>query len=321
MIKQINFYMMNTLLLMILMLIMTLLSVAFLTLMERKILSYSHYRKGPNKISMMGIMQPFSDAMKLLTKEFFIPFKSNYFMYLMSPMLMFFLIMSSWLVYPFLTNMLNWSLNSIFFLCMMSMGIYGLMISGWASNSAFSMIGAIRSIAQSISYEVTFSISFLISFLMINTLNLNMIPFYQKYMIMFSLLWPVSMVLLFSMLAEINRTPFDLSEGESELVSGFNVEYSSSGFVLIFLSEYASIMFMMFLFNILYFSLNMYSIMFYLTFFLLLFLIIWIRTSYPRIRYDYLMMYCWMYLLPLILMFMMIYMLNLKLPLEIYLFN
>nr|AHA52559.1 NADH dehydrogenase subunit 1 [Pambolus sp. QL-2013] len=301
MMNMLNFYLMMNMLILLMMLIMIMISVAFLTLFERKILSISHYRKGPNKISLWGLLQPFSDAMKLLSKEFFYPLKSNYWYYSLSPILMFTLIFSLWMIYPFKTNLFNWSLNSLFFLCLMSMNVYSLMISGWSSNSSFSMLGAIRSISQSISYEVTLSISFLLTLLIINSLNLKYLMIMQKYIWLMMFLWPIAIILFMSMLAEINRTPFDLSEGEFELVSGFNIEYSNYGFVLIFLSEYSSIMFMMFMFNLLFFSMSKFNFMFYMSYLMFLFLTIWIRLTLPRIRYDYLMFFCWWYLLPMIL--------------------
>nr|QTC30739.1 NADH dehydrogenase subunit 1 [Psyttalia lounsburyi] len=303
--KQLYIYMMNTIILMLMIIMMMMISVAFSTLFERKILSYMHYRKGPNKVSMWGLLQPFSDAMKLMSKEFFFPKVSNYNFYYISPMIMLILIMMLWLIYPFKMNLYNWNLNSMYMLCLMSMGVYGLMIAGWSSNSCFSMLGGMRSIAQSISYEVIFSITFLLNLLMINSLSLNMLFIYQKYTWLLILMWPTSMLLLMSMLAELNRTPFDLSEGESELVSGFNIEYSSHGFVLIFLSEYSSIMFMMFIFNLMYMGSNLFSLMFYFSLMMLIFFIFWTRITLPRIRYDLLMYFCWIYLLPIILILFM----------------
>nr|AHX97834.1 NADH dehydrogenase subunit 1 [Pseudognaptodon sp. QL-2014] len=310
--KQLYLYSLNNMVMLLMVLIFSMISVAFLTLFERKILSYMHYRKGPNKVGYWGLFQPFSDAMKLLSKEYFYSLKSNYYFYYFSPIIMFSLIMSMWMIYPFKMNLFNWNLSSLFFLCLMSMGVYGLMLSGWSSNSSFSLLGSIRSISQSISYEVTFTISFLMIFLMINSLNFFNLMVFQKYFWMIIVMWPSSMIMLISMIAEINRTPFDLSEGESELVSGFNVEYSSHSFVLIFLAEYSSIILMMFIFNFLYFFFNMMNFFFYLNLMMWLFLIIWIRVTLPRIRYDYLMFFCWIYILPMILILFYLYMLYIK---------
>nr|YP_010350256.1 NADH dehydrogenase subunit 1 [Virgulibracon endoxylaphagus]UOK09636.1 NADH dehydrogenase subunit 1 [Virgulibracon endoxylaphagus] len=309
----INFIISN-LILLVLTLIIVLISVAYLTLFERKILSSIHYRKGPNKVGFIGLMQPFSDALKLISKEYFYPVKSNYYYYFISPMLMFFLIMSLWLLYPFYNNLLSWYLSGLYLLSIMSMGVYGLMISGWSSNSSFSMIGAIRAIAQSISYEVIFSICMLLCFFFIDSLNMYFLKNMQKYIYNLFFFWPSSLIMMISMLAEINRTPFDLVEGESELVSGFNVEYSSGGFILIFLSEYSSILFMMFLFNLMYLNSNLWGIMFYINLVILVYFVIWIRLTLPRIRYDFLMIYCWFMFLPMILILFMYMIFFLKVP-------
>nr|WLE69993.1 NADH dehydrogenase subunit 1 [Aphidius gifuensis] len=315
---QIMIYMLNIMIMFFLVLINILISVAFLTLFERKILAYFHYRKGPNKVSFMGLMQPFSDALKLLSKEFFYPMKSNFYFYLFAPMLMFILILSLWIIYPFMTNSINMKFNLMFFLSLLSMGVYGLMMSGWSSNNSFSMIGSLRSIAQSISYEVTLSISLLLILMMINNINLNYLYNYQKYSYIFILFMPLMIMMFISMLAEINRTPFDLSEGESELVSGFNIEYSNSKFILIFLAEYTSIIFMMFIFVMVFFNNNFMNILMYLITIMLIFLIVWIRGTLPRTRYDNLMYFCWYYKLPLILMMFMVYLIMLKYPLEMF---
>nr|YP_009728671.1 NADH dehydrogenase subunit 1 [Asobara japonica]QHR84927.1 NADH dehydrogenase subunit 1 [Asobara japonica] len=317
---QIYIYLLSNFLMLLLMLIMIMINVAFLTLFERKILSYIHYRKGPNKISFWGILQPFSDAMKLLFKEMFIVKNSNMYIYMLSPFFMFMLIMSLWMIYPFKLNLINWNFNTLYLFCLISMGVYGLMLTGWSSNSNFAMLGSIRSIAQSISYEITFSISFLLSLFLINSLNFYNIMIYQKFMWMIIFTWPFSLFLLMSMLAELNRTPFDLSEGESELVSGFNIEYSSHSFTLIFLSEYASILFMMFMFNMMNFYFNLFNMIFYLILMFWLMFIIWMRATLPRMRYDLLMFLCWMYMLPMILITFMFYMLFFKFMISMIMF-
>nr|YP_010400424.1 NADH dehydrogenase subunit 1 [Cotesia flavipes]UQS76153.1 NADH dehydrogenase subunit 1 [Cotesia flavipes] len=303
-------YLFNSMTMLIMVMIMNLISVAFLTLFERKIMGLFHYRKGPNKNSLMGIFQPFNDAIKLMNKEYFFPIKSSFYLYIISPSIMFILIMMIWMIYPFYTNLLMFDYSLLYFLCLMSMGVYSLILAGWSSNSSFSMIGSIRSIAQSISYEVVFSLVILIMLNNINTLNLFYLMNFNKFFNFSMIYFPLMMIMIISMLAEINRTPFDLSEGESELVSGFNIEYSSSKFILIFLSEYSSIIFMMMLFCFM-FLLNL-NLMFYNKIILMIFFITWIRMTFPRMRYDYLMKFCWMYLLPLTLLLYMNYFINMK---------
>nr|APF47482.1 NADH dehydrogenase subunit 1 [Snellenius radicalis] len=310
--KQMLIYYMNSLIMLFMVILISMISVAFLTLFERKIMALFHYRKGPNKNAFIGIFQPFNDALKLLFKEYFFPKKSNFYIYILSPSIMFILISMNWLIYPFFMNLLNFNNNLLFFLSMMSMGVYGLILAGWSSNSMFSMIGSIRSIAQSISYEVIFSLSIMLMLMILNFFNLNNIMKFNKYINFMIIFLPISMIMLISMLAEINRTPFDLSEGESELVSGFNIEYSSSKFILIFLAEYSSLMFMMFLFSF-FFLYNNLNFMFYFKTILMIFFITWIRMTFPRIRYDKLMKFCWIFLLPTILILFMIYFINLKL--------
>nr|AHX97845.1 NADH dehydrogenase subunit 1 [Afrocampsis griseosetosus] len=321
--KQIIIYMMNSIILLILVAIMIMMGVAFLTLFERKIMGLYHTRKGPNKVGFLGALQPFSDAMKLLTKEFFIPLKSNFFIYIMSPMLMLILSLMMWMIYPFVTNLINFNLSMLYLLSIMSINVYGLMLSGWSSNSMYPMIGSIRSIAQSISYEVIFSISLLIPLTFNNTFNINLYINTHKYIWLSFLFFPIFLILLTTMLAEISRTPFDLSESESELVSGFNTEYSNSKFILIFLAEYSNLMFMMFLLNLLFFYNNMLNYQFYINLLVMIFFITWIRMTYPRLRYDKLMSLCWFYFLPFILILYIFYSMYFKYFLDflIYMIN
>nr|WCB99541.1 NADH dehydrogenase subunit 1 [Meteorus sp. 2 XHS-2023a] len=314
---QMTHYMILSIIMLFLVIILMMISVAFLTLFERKMMGLFHYRKGPNKTGLTGILQPFSDAMKLLSKEFFLPYKANLYLYLTSPMMMFILISLMWLIYPFMTNLINFNFNSLFFLSIMSMGVYSMMIMGWSSNSTFSMIGAIRSIAQSISFEVTFAISLLIMMNMINSLNLINFFYYSKYLMLMFMFYPMIIILMISMLAELNRTPFDLSEGESELVSGFNIEYGSSKFTLIFLSEYSSLLLMMMMLNMIFFNINMLNLKFYLNLILMIFFITWIRMTFPRIRYDKLMYLCWFFLLPFCLINYMMLLTFFKMPLDL----
>nr|AHA52499.1 NADH dehydrogenase subunit 1 [Cardiochiles fuscipennis] len=313
------FYSMNSCIMLILVIIMSLITVAFLTLFERKIMGMYHIRLGPNKVSIFGILQPFSDALKLINKEFFFPNKSNLNIFMLSPMLMFLLSLLMWMIYPFQTNLLMFNYSTLYFLSIMSMGVYGLIFTGWSSNSNYSMIGAIRSIAQSIFYEINFAILILIILMMINTLNLFNIQLFNKYnFLMF--LFP--MILLFiSILAEINCTPFDLSESEFELISGFNIEYASSKFILIFLAEYSSILIMILLFSMIFFLTPNMNIQFYLIMTLIFFFITWIRMTLPRLRYDKLMILCWTFMLPMTLISFMNYLIVYKLNCDLILFN
>ena len=196
-----------------------------------------------------------------------------------------------------------------------------MIIAGWSSNNSFSIIGSLRSIAQSISYEVTLSISLLLVLIIINNINLNYIPNYQKYLYIFILFLPLIIILFISILAEINRTPFDLSEGESELVSGFNIEYRNRKFILIFLAEYTRIIFIIFIFVIIFFNNNFMNILIYLTTILIVFLVVWIRITLPRTRYDNLIYFCWYFKLPLILLIFIMYLIIIKYPLEIFFLN
>nr|UDU84760.1 NADH dehydrogenase subunit 1 [Archips podanus] len=284
-----------------------LIGVAFLTLLERKVLGYIQIRKGPNKLGLMGILQPFSDAIKLFTKEQTYPLFSNYLVYYFSPIFSFFLSLLIWMVIPYYFNMISFNLGFLFFFCCTSLGVYTLMISGWSSNSNYSLLGGLRAVAQTISYEVSLSLIMLSVIIMIMDFNLMKFNHYQ-FMVwfMFTML-PLSLCWLSSSLAETNRTPFDFAEGESELVSGFNIEYSSGGFALIFLAEYSSILFMSMLFILMYMGGYDLSLFFYLKMVFISFFFIWVRGTLPRYRYDKLMYLAWKSYLPLSLNFLMLF--------------
>nr|AXR86024.1 NADH dehydrogenase subunit 1 [Gonatocerus sp. ZCS-2018] len=305
------YYFIHTFLILILNIVMVLISVAFLTLLERKILGYIQLRKGPNKISYMGLFQPFSDAIKLFIKESSLIFKSNMYMYMLSPMMLMILMMMLWTIIPIYSNLYSMNLTMIYLLCIMSLSVYSLMLAGWSSNSIYSLIGSLRSIAQTISYEVSFIFILMNSMILIENFMIYDYYIYQKYMMFLILLLPNSMMMIVSMLAELNRTPFDFAEGESELVSGFNVEYMSGKFAMIFISEYGSIMFMSYLFMLMFMKCEFMYLYFYLIYFLLVFLIIWIRGAYPRFRYDKLMSLTWKFYLP-ISMYMIIMIILMK---------
>nr|UHA55346.1 NADH dehydrogenase subunit 1 [Kennelia xylinana] len=292
---------------MIMLILGVLIGVAFLTLLERKSLGYIQIRKGPNKLGFMGILQPFSDAIKLFTKGQTYPLLSNYFVYYFSPVFSFFLSLLIWMVIPYYFNMINFNLGFLFFFCCMSMGVYTLMIAGWSSNSNYSLLGGLRAVAQTISYEVSLALIMLSVIIMIMDFNLIKFNNYQSMIWFMFLMLPLSLCWLSSSLAETNRTPFDFAEGESELVSGFNVEYSSGGFALIFLAEYSSILFMSMLFVLMYMGGYDLNFFFYLKLVFISFFFIWVRGTLPRYRYDKLMYLAWKSYLPLSLNFLMLF--------------
>nr|WDA95752.1 NADH dehydrogenase subunit 1 [Clanis bilineata] len=284
-----------------------LIGVAFLVLLERKVLGYIQIRKGPNKVGFLGILQPFSDAIKLFTKETTYPSFSNYYCYYFSPVVSFMLSLFIWMLIPYYFNMISFNLGILFFLCCTSMGVYTVMIAGWSSNSNYALLGGLRAVAQTISYEVSMALILMSSIIMIMDFNLLMFYFYQKMIWMMFIMIPLSLSWISSMLAETNRTPFDFAEGESELVSGFNIEYSSGGFALIFLAEYSSILFMSLLFIIIYMGGYNVDFIFYLKMSLISFLFIWVRGTLPRYRYDKLMYLAWKSYLPVSLNFLLFF--------------
>nr|YP_010265756.1 NADH dehydrogenase subunit 1 [Stibochiona nicea]UIS00463.1 NADH dehydrogenase subunit 1 [Stibochiona nicea] len=284
-----------------------LIGVAFLTLLERKVLGYIQIRKGPNKMGYMGILQPFSDAIKLFTKEQVYLNYSNYMIYYFSPIMSFMMSLLIWMLIPYFFNMITFNLGILFFLCCTSIGVYMLMVSGWSSNSNYSLLGGLRAIAQTISYEVSLSLIMLSSIILIMDFNLVKFMDYQYLIWFIFLMMPLSMCFLSSLMAETNRTPFDFAEGESELVSGFNIEYSSGGFALIFLSEYSSILFMSLLFIVIYMGGYELNFMFYMKLVFLSYFFIWVRGTLPRYRYDKLMYLCWKSYLPISLNYLLFF--------------
>nr|QII42022.1 NADH dehydrogenase subunit 1 [Anopheles sinensis] len=283
----------------LLLVICVMVGVAFLTLLERKVLGYIQIRKGPNKVGFNGLLQPFSDAVKLFTKEQTYPLLSNYISYYFSPIFSLFLSLLIWMCIPYLIKLYSFNLGVLFFLCCTSLGVYTVMIAGWSSNSNYALLGGLRAVAQTISYEVSLALILLSFIFLIGNYNFLNFYNYQSYIWFIFFCFPLGLVWLASCLAETNRTPFDFAEGESELVSGFNVEYSSGGFALIFLAEYSSILFMSMLFVVIFLGSDIYSLMFFFKLTFISFIFIWVRGTLPRFRYDKLMYLAWKSFLPL----------------------
>ncbi|ABY51635.1 NADH dehydrogenase subunit 1 (mitochondrion) [Aedes aegypti] len=283
----------------LLLVICVMVGVAFLTLLERKVLGYIQIRKGPNKVGFMGLLQPFSDAVKLFTKEQTYPLLSNYIFYYFSPIFSLFLSLLIWMSMPYLIKLYSFNLGVLFFLCITSLGVYTVMVAGWSSNSNYALLGGLRAVAQTISYEVSLALILLSFIFLIGNYNFLNFFMYQKYMWFIVFCFPLGLVWFASCLAETNRTPFDFAEGESELVSGFNVEYSSGGFALIFLAEYSSILFMSMLFSVIFLGSDIYSILFFFKLTIISFFFIWVRGTLPRFRYDKLMYLAWKSFLPM----------------------
>nr|ASM41808.1 NADH dehydrogenase subunit 1 [Stictoleptura succedanea] len=302
----------------LILLICILVGVAFLTLLERKVLGYIQIRKGPNKLGLLGLVQPFSDAIKLFSKEQTFPFMSNLNLYYLCPLMNLFLSLFLWMCMPFLSVNLSFNLSFLFFLSISSLGVYTIMLAGWSSNSNYSLLGSLRSVAQTISYEVSLSL-ILLSFLFL-ILNFNIIEMkkYQEYIWMIFFMIPLCLMWLVSSLAETNRTPFDFAEGESELVSGFNVEYSSGGFAMIFLAEYSSILFMSMLCVMMFLGGDLILWFFFIKLVLFSFFWIWVRGTLPRFRYDKLMYLAWKSYLPISLNYLILFF-SLKLLIFIFL--
>lgn len=284
-----------------------LIAVAFLTLAERKILGYMQSRKGPNIVGIYGLLQPLADGAKLFSKEMTIPNHTNLILYFLSPVLFLVLALVIWSVLPYDLgiSLSDINLGILFIFVISSISIYAVLMSGWASTSKYAFLGSLRAAAQMISYEVSIGLILITIILCSGTLNLSKIILIQENSIWFIVpMFPAAIMFLISALAETNRAPFDLTEGESELVSGYNVEYSSMSFALLFLAEYANIIFMSALFSILFLGgwngLIFNSIIWLgikTAFITLVF--VWVRASYPRIRYDQLMTLLWKSYLPL----------------------
>nr|AKK32529.1 NADH dehydrogenase subunit 1 [Henschiella sp. PJ-2015] len=291
----------------IFLIIMVLISVGFLTLLERKILSYIQIRKGPNKVGLMGLFQPFADGLKLFFKEQSFPYMSNFFMFYLSPIFMLVMSLLLWLLLPKIIYDFYINYMLLFYLSCTSVMVYGMLICSWSSNSNYSLLGCLRSIAQMISYEVSLSLIMICLFIFIYSFNFMFFIIYQKLIWFLFFSFPLFFCWFSSCLAETNRSPFDFAEGESELVSGFNVEYGGAMFAFIFLSEYMNIIFMSLLTCIMFLGCNINSVSFYLKLLMIMIFFIWVRGTLPRFRYDKLMYLTWKSFLPVSLNYLIFF--------------
>ena len=294
--------------------------VAYLTWAERKILGAMQLRKGPNVVGPFGLLQPFADAGKMLMKETIVPAGASRILFIMAPMLTFSLAMIAWAVIPVNEG---WAIADInvgvlYLFAISSLGVYGIIIAGWASNSKYAFLGALRSAAQMVSYEVSMGFVIVTVLLCVGSLNLTDVVLAQKTVWFFIPLFPMFVIFFISTLAETNRAPFDLPEGESELVAGFFVEYSAMTFALFFLGEYANMILMSSLTTILFlggwlppmdvapFNWLPGPVWFILKVCFCLFVFVWVRATFPRYRYDQLMRLGWKVFLPISLIWLVI---------------
>lgn len=286
-----------------------LVGVAFLVLLERRVLGYIQIRKGPNKVGYTGILQSFGDAIKLFIKEPLNISTFNLVIYYFCPILSLFLVLVLWLVMPYFTLSSRFLVGGLFFFCCTRFGVYTLMGRGWSSNSNYAILGAVRGVAQTVSYEVSLALIFLSLIFFVGAYSFKEILSVQGVVWFIFLFFPVFLCWATSSVAETNRTPFDFAEGESELVSGFNIEYGAGGFALLFLAEYGRIIFMSFLIVLMFlgglFSIN--NIIFLFVGCLFCFWFIWVRGTLPRFRYDKLIYLAWRSFLPVILCLLVFY--------------
>jgi len=298
------------------------LAVAILTLLERRVLGNFQRRIGPDRVGIFGILQPIADAFKLLFKEMIVPGISNLVIFILAPILIFLLSLINWSVIPvFYGNVLINEINMgfLFIFAVSSLGVYGIIMAGWASNSKYAFLGGLRSAAQIISYEVSIGIIIMIVLIYVGSFNLTTIVESQFYIWNIFILYPCFILFFVSALAETNRVPFDLPEAESELVSGYNVEYSAFTFALFFLAEYSNIILMSFLIVLFFFggwlpflNVNIFFFLFkeiwiVLKVLFVVYLFILVRGTLPRYRYDQLMSLGWKVFLPISLSYLLLY--------------
>jgi NADH-quinone oxidoreductase subunit H len=302
------------LILFVLTLIPILIAVAYIILAERKVMASIQRRRGPNVVGFFGLLQPFIDAVKLLTKEHIFPTKANQWIFALGPIFTLTIAILSWSFIPFnYTNFYyDYTYSVLLLLTFSSLGVYGIVLSGWASNSKYALLGSIRTIAQFISYELVLTISIFPIILVTHSLNFVEIVMYQASSVWFILpFWPFAYIFFIASLAETNRTPFDLPEAEAELVAGYNVEYSSVFFILFMFAEYSNIMLMSALFSLLFLGgwdgafglINYYiagELIFAIKITSISFIFIVVRATQPRLRFDQLLTLCWKRLLPLV---------------------
>ena len=315
------FSLLYSLLEVLIVLVPILLAVAFMTIIERKVLASMQRRVGPNKVGYYGVLQPFSDALKLVVKETVIPQHSTKSLFFLAPMITLIFSLLGWAVIPFGNGLAltDFSLGILYSLAISSIGVYGILFAGWSANSKYAFLGSLRSTAQMISYELIYSSAVLTVILLAGTFNfIQIIEMQQSVWFVLPLL-PLFIVFFISALAETNRTPFDLPEAESELVAGFFTEHSGMIFVFFFLGEYCSIVLMSAFTAILYFGgyhfpeilvndsfISLQSIVLGLKTGLFCFLFVWFRATLPRLRYDQLMQFCWTGMLPMVIGFIIL---------------
>ena len=294
-----------------------LIAVAYLTLAERRVIGFMQLRKGPNVVGAFGLLQPFADALKLMAKETILPAGANKIVFMLAPMLTFVLAIVAWAVIPFGEGLVIADINVgiLYLFAISSLGVYGVIMAGWASNSKYAFLGALRSAAQMVSYEVSMGLVIINVLLCVGSLNLSAIIEAQRGMWFALPLLPMFVVFFISTLAETNRAPFDLPEGESELVAGYFVEYSSMSFALFFLGEYANMILMSAMTTVLFLGgwlppfdiwpLNIIPgpIWFIVKIMFVLFVFLWVRATTPRYRYDQLMRLGWKIFLPFSLLY------------------